>query len=132
MFLKIDTSIYYYNGTEYIKTNINDNQNAPTNFLNAVFDETFKIAVVNGTVYQYTVSTNLYTPVYTPDQTQSILTNQKVFLNQDKLIILSSSTNSASPPESQYRLHCLRYNGTNWLNIDVALEGTSIYGPPGI
>jgi hypothetical protein len=86
-FFKVGTSIYHYDGSQYVNVTITDNMNAPTNFMNAVFDETFKIAVVNGTVYEYSVSNNRYYPAYTPDSSVAILAEQKIFLNQDKLII---------------------------------------------
>jgi hypothetical protein len=55
--------------------------------MNAVFDETFKIAVVNGTIYEYSSFNNRYYPAYTPDSSAAILADQKIFLNQDKLVI---------------------------------------------
>jgi hypothetical protein len=55
-----------------------------------------------------------------------------MFLNVDKLIILSSTTNSANPPVSQYRVDYIWSNGTNWMSSDVSLEGSSLYEPPGI
>jgi hypothetical protein len=38
MFFKIGASVYHYNGTDYLNVTITDNQNNPTNFVNAVFD----------------------------------------------------------------------------------------------
>ncbi len=68
-----------------------DNQSVPTNFTNAAFDETFQTAVINGTIYQYYEPDNRYYSIYTP--TQPFLQDKQIFLNVDKLIILSSITN---------------------------------------
>jgi hypothetical protein len=130
IFFKIGASVYHYNGTQYENVTIHDNQNNPTNFINSVFDETFKIAVINGTIHQYYEQNNRYYPVFTP--AQAMFADKQIFFNQDKLIILSSITNLANPPVSQYRIDCLWSNGSNWMNIDVSLAGSSLYKPPGI
>jgi hypothetical protein len=50
-FFKIGASVYHYDGTEYVNTTINDDQNIATNYVNAIFDETFKTAAINGSIY---------------------------------------------------------------------------------
>jgi hypothetical protein len=49
--LKVGPSIYHYDGSLYLNSTIHDKEDNPANFMNAAFDETFNIAVVNGTIY---------------------------------------------------------------------------------
>jgi hypothetical protein len=71
----------------------------PDGWESPVFDETFKIAVWNGTIYQYYEKNNRYYGVFTPN-VPFYLQKAEVYLNNDKLIILTSNRVLSTNPVS--------------------------------
>ena len=124
-FLKIGDNIYHLSGSTYLDVIV------PPGWTDPVLDETYKIAIYDGGIWEYSQTHNRYYGKGWMNADKPLLQDIQVYLNQDKLIILSSTTNAASPPVSQYRVHCAVSNGTSWNLIDV-IDGSSINGPPKI
>ncbi len=116
-FLSIGNSVYAYNttSTAYNKLTL------PSGWTNAAFDDTYQIAIVNNSIYQF--SAGSYSIKYTTEVSKPFYTNKLIYYLPSKVVVYSWVRNATQYP---FRVHSLTWNGTNWVNINISLEGVAL------
>lgn len=110
LFFGVGNHVYKYNGSIY------QNISLPSGWTLATYDDTYQIAIVNNTIYQF--SSGTYSSVYSTNPATPFYQNKMIFYQPSKILIYSYVQNGSFYP---FRVHSLGWNNSNWNNINVSL-----------